>query len=298
MKSRLANGAIVLLTFVGCSNAPAQTNTEVAGGDPATSEADTPSEGAASPNAAQGGKSSPSDASAGDRSSPEESPGPARPGGRQVRKGPTTSEWKVIQERCRRESDATTTRAEFDAAGKRCEAAYEEANSRGDDTIAGEGDREIVSEAELRAWWPYRPLLASPSSPPPVFAAFGWDGGRATDARSSSAEAQVLYEGETSVYDANLPEFYKAGGVLVVAQSPAGTGFPPHGGPSKPVRVRGRDGQLHTIAMEDGVEVRAIVWEAPVSGNPDLAMFAVLSSTERYSEEQSLRFADSLSEST
>jgi hypothetical protein len=204
----------------------------------------------------------------------------------------------ALHERCKRDAEAARTKEEFDEVDERCKRDFANANAQGDDTVVANGDLEVVSRAELEAWWPYRPILIAPPSlaRDPVFAAVGPAGGRASDPRTDAASAEVYYAGAATIYEADLPRFYRAGGVMIGVQSPQGFGPLPHQGTTQPVQVRGQVGELHRIELEDGFHARMITWRASVAGADEPATFAVVDDADSGSDEQAIAFVNSLVE--
>ena len=204
----------------------------------------------------------------------------------------------ALHERCRRDAEAAESKKEFEEVDERCRREFAEANARGDDTVAANGDFEVVSRSELEAWWPYRPILIAPPSvdADAVFAAVGPAGGRRSDPRTDTTSAEVYYAGSATIYESDLARFYKAGGVMIGVQSPRGSGLLPHRGTTQPVQVRGHDGEMHRIPLEDGIEARMITWRASVSGASEPATFAVVDYAHRGPDEQAIAFVNSLVE--
>ena len=216
------------------------------------------------------------------------------PDGRTIHKRPTTSEMDSLHDRCRREAEAAKSRAEFDAASQRCRAAFEEANGRGDKSVAANGDLEIVTKEDLMAWWPFRPLLRLPASDhSEMFGAVGPKGGRASDPREEPASVEIYYAGQVSIYEGDLKEFYRGGGIVVSTLSPKGTP-PAHGTDQRPVTIRGGAGTLSTVATSKDARTWFLSWTANVGRGE--ATYAMTADVENYPEPDFLQRAESLIE--
>lgn len=213
-------------------------------------------------------------------------------------RGPSDEELQSAFDACNRQMAAAKSRDDFERADRTCQAAHE-MSAPNDEALASNGNLELVEIAELRAWWPYRPLLLAPAPERGrvLFGAWSKTGGTAGNSSEPHSTAIVFYEGESaSVERHGMEEFLDAGGLVLTAYSPA-TAYEslPFGGEPRTVHVRGAAGTIRTTNHQQSERTyRRLSWREPASGGDGAISYDLVSSGETYSDTAAIGWANAL----